>query len=147
MPENLSFSFLVRASVEKVWEYLTQPLLMVEWLGDPEMDIKVETNWSVGSPVSISGFHHIPFENKGIVLQFEPFKRLVYTHLSSLSRLEDLPENHTSQTFELSSKAHQTELTLELFNFPTASIRHHLGFYWRNTLPLLVSLAEKPLAK
>lgn len=38
-------------------------------IGEPEMGIEIITNWQVGSPIVIKGFHHKKFENKGTVLQ------------------------------------------------------------------------------
>lgn len=64
-------------------------------MADPEVGIELITNWKVGSPITIKGFHHIKFENKKTVLQFEPDKVLQYDYLSSLSRLPDKPENYS----------------------------------------------------
>ncbi len=111
-------------------------------MGDPELEIEVLTNWEVGSPIVIRGFHHSKFENKGIVLKYEKENRLIYTHLSSLSRLPDKQENHSTLEFILTPTANHTLLTLNIDNFATESIRKHLEFYWKATLNVIKEKVE-----
>ncbi|MDP2345714.1 MAG: SRPBCC domain-containing protein [Deltaproteobacteria bacterium] len=85
---------IINAAPSCVWEALTNPGQVKQWMGEPEMGVELETSWVVGAPILVSGFHHTRFENKGTVLRFEPPKLLRYTHLSSLSRLVDKPENY-----------------------------------------------------
>lgn len=116
---------------------------MKQWMGDAAMEIDIQTNWQVNSPIVISGFHHLKFENKGTVLQFEPEKVLRYNILNSLSRLPDTPENYTIFEFTLSPTNNQTSLTLVITNFPTETIYRHLDFYWCTTIELIKKLIEK----
>lgn len=61
----------IHAPLDRVWEILTVPELIKQWMYPTELDIV--TNWQVGSPFLVRGvLHGIPFENKGTVLQFEP---------------------------------------------------------------------------
>src|SRR5919108_4165619 len=84
----------INAPISKVWDTLTIPELMKKWMSETGIDII--TNWSVGSPILMRGrLHRIKFENTGTVLQFEPGKILRYSHLSSLSRLPEKPENYS----------------------------------------------------
>lgn len=82
------------------------------------------------------------FENRGTVLQFEPEKALQYTHLSSISRLPDRPENHATIAFRLIPIGDQTTLELTLSNFHNESIQKHLVFYWNVTLEVLKRTVE-----
>lgn len=115
---------------------------MARWMGEEEMQVTVETGWQEHGPILVRGFHHVPFENRGTVLVFEENRRLVYTHLSSVSGLPDNPENHAVFSFWLTPEKEGTILSLALRNFPTASIRKHLELYWPPTLALLGRLAE-----
>jgi len=142
MTDKFSTAILIRATAARVWSVLTNPELMTQWLGEPEMEIKVDTDWKVNSPILIRGFHHVKFENKGIVLQFDKVRRLSYTHLSSVSRLPDKKENFSILEFTLSPTNESTLLTLDIQNFPTESIRKHLVFYWRTTVGLIKNVAE-----
>ncbi len=65
----------------------------------------------------------------GTVLTFEPERVLKYSHLSSLSRLQDEPENYTILEFRLSPMDNQTTLILTLSGFATEAIYKHLVYY------------------
>lgn len=136
-------SVRIHARPESVWAALTEPAQMIRWMGDPEMRLEVETDWLPGSPVIIRGFHHVLFENRGTVLTAEKNRRLEYTHLSSVSRLPDIPENQTVFSFLLTPEKEHTTLVLSLRNFPTESIRKHLEFYWLATLEILKEIIEE----
>ena len=56
-------------------------------------------------------------ENKGIVISCDKEKKLSYSHLSSLSRLPDKPENYSILEFVLTPVDQQTLLTLFITNF------------------------------
>jgi uncharacterized protein YndB with AHSA1/START domain len=132
----------INAPTSKVWETLTNPELMKKWMFDTEINIM--TDWKVGSPIVIRGnMDGKNFENNGTVLQFEIEKILQYTHLSSLSRLPDKPENYSVLEFRLAPMESQTALTLTLSNFPTESIYKHLAFYWNVTLEVLKRMLEE----
>lgn len=143
MPPKFEKTVLIQASPATVWKALTEPEQMKLWMGEPEMNLSVHTSWQVGSPFTISGFHHARFENRGTVLQFEPHHILSYTHLSSLSRLPDVPESYTRFTFVLAPALQQTQLTLTIDNFPTETIYQHLAFYWRTTVEKIRLFAEQ----
>src|SRR5690242_19698802 len=114
-------SVLIAAPADAVWENLTSTQLAPQWMGDPEMAVELETEWIVGGPVVVRGFHHVPFENTGKVLAFEPGRRLVYTHLSSLSRLPDEPASYTTLAFALSPVTDGSSLLLVASGFPTGA--------------------------
>jgi uncharacterized protein YndB with AHSA1/START domain len=143
MTYRIEKTVLINSAASIVWKTLTEPELMKQWMGDPETEIDIQTNWQVNSPIVIAGFHHLKFENKGTVLQFEPGQALKYNFLSSLSRLPDIAENYTTVGFTLSPTDNQTALTLVITNFPTETIYRHLDFYWRTTIELIKQLAEK----
>jgi uncharacterized protein YndB with AHSA1/START domain len=133
----------IRADATAVWRALTDPALMRQWAAEPELDLEIVTDWQVGRPIVIKGFHHVRFENHGTVLHFEPNTFLQYTHLSSISRLPDRPENYTRIAFRLGpSDDGETTLNLELENFPTESILRHLTFYWLVTIEVLKQFVE-----
>ena len=131
MTDKFSATVTMNGSQSKIWKTLTDPELMIMWMGDKELELKVQTSWEVGSPFSVHGFHHVRFENKGIVLHFQPEQKLSYSHLSSFSRLPDRQENYSVLEFILTPIGSQVQLTIDIFNFPTETIRRHLEFYWR----------------
>ena len=133
----------IDASLSKVWKYLISPSLMKKWMGDPQMNIEITTDWIVGNPIIIKGFHHVNFENKGTVLQFVPLQIIRYSHLSSISRLPDTIENHSVITFLIAQKERKILLEIQVENFPTESIYKHLAFYWQGTASVLKNLIEQ----
>ena len=142
--ESTNRSVAINASPEKIWRALTDVVLMPKWMSETEM--KVETDWSIGSSIIIQGrWHKMRYRNIGTVLQFDHARTLSYSHLSSLSRLADLPENHSIITFQLTKNSDQTLVDLTLSNSPTYEIQKHLEFYWNVTLDILKAFVEQEL--
>lgn len=134
-------TIFINAPAQKVWDALTQPALMKQWMS--ETDIDIITNWTAGGPITIRGrLYKKHFENKGKVITFQPYTKLQYTHLSSLSRLPDLPENHALFSFRLTANG-ATQLDFSTQNFATETIYKHLAFYWNVGLELLKRFVEK----
>jgi uncharacterized protein YndB with AHSA1/START domain len=143
MSEVIEHSVAVEAQPNTVWRALTDPSQMARWMAEPEVQVEIDTTWRVGTPILVRGFHHLPFENRGIVLLFEPHSVLRYSHLSSLSRLPDQPENYSMIEFRLSpTETGSTLLTIRLSDFPNVPIMKHLDFYWRATLHVLKRVIE-----
>jgi len=143
MTQSFELNTHIKAPTPLVWDSLVDTGKMKLWMGEPEMEVGIETDWKVGGPMVVSGLHHLPFRNTGVVLEFKPMERLSYTHLSSLSRLPDEPQNFTTLTFSLAPQADATLLTLMATGFPTVSIFKHLQFYWTGTLGVLKQFAER----
>ncbi|WP_259070424.1 SRPBCC family protein [Mucilaginibacter sp. X4EP1] len=145
VPQTIHKSIRINAPKSEVWKTLTEPDLMKKWMSDSE--IEIITTWEVGSPIIVNVqeiSYKTSFTNNGIVLQFLEDHILEYTHLSSLSRLPDEPENRTIIKFTLQQEEPDTLLNLDLSNFPTESHYKHIDFYWTITLNIIKqSLEEK----
>lgn len=134
MAEIFTTSVTIDAPPSRVWVALTNAEQMAKWMGEPEMNLEIHTDWKINSPVIIRFFHHIQSENKGLVLEYVKEKRLSYTLLSSTSRLADVADHYSVLVFTLTPVDAHTLLTLHISNFPTETIRKHLEFYWRTTI-------------
>jgi uncharacterized protein YndB with AHSA1/START domain len=143
MSKKVERTVSINAPASKVWEYLTNPHLMKQWMGEPEMNLEITTDWVVGKPILIKGFHHVNFENKGTILQYDPLKIIQYSHLSSISRLPDIQDNYSIITFTITPFNEMTLLEIHVENFPTESIYKHLDFYWQGTANALKYLIEQ----
>jgi uncharacterized protein YndB with AHSA1/START domain len=142
--QTIRKSIRLNASLDAVWEALTQPELMKSWMYDSE--IEIVTTWKVGSPIIINVqevSYKIAVKNTGVVLQFLKNRVLEYSHLSSLSRLPDKEENYTLIRFTLQQEGDHTLLELNLSNFPTESHYKHIDFYWTITLEVLKRFLEE----
>lgn len=139
-----SKSVEINAPLSRVWDALTDPELMKQWMADAETEINIDTDWTVGNPISIYGkLHRMKYRNSGTVLQFQREQILTYSHLSSLSRLPDEPRNYVVMEFRLAPVENRTKLELTLRNFPTESILKHLVFYWNVTLEILKKMIDE----
>ena len=142
MEEILEKKILINAPADKVWASLTDTRSMQTWMGAPEMGLEITTNWKVGAPILIRGFHHAKFENRGIVLEYLPQSIVSYNFLSSISRLPDEEKNYSVLRFVLTPEEGLTNLSLTISSFPTETIYHHLNFYWNGTLAMLKKYIE-----
>lgn len=140
-PEHTA-SITIAAETSRVWNALTSEDALKKWMLDEELEIKVGEK--EGQGFTIAGFlHGVPFKNKGSVLKMEAPRRFSYNHLSSLSNLPDLPCNYSVVDFQIIPREKNTEVKLQLNNFPTESIYKHLVFYWNASLGALKTFVEK----
>lgn len=142
-PQKLELCVTIAAPPSRVWAALTTPDQMTRWMGEPEMALEIDTSWVVGTPFVVRGLLHHRFENRGTLVAFEPERLLGYTHLSSFSRLPDVPASHSSVEFALAPVPSGTTLTITVTGFPTESIFKHLEFYWRGTSVVLQRFVEQ----
>src|SRR5215210_9585403 len=96
---------LVNVPASKVWDALTNPSLIKQYLYGTE----VTSDWKVGSPITYRGeWEGKSYEDKGEILQIEPDKLLVSTFWSSLAGLPDLLGNYKTVRYELSPEGDKT---------------------------------------
>jgi uncharacterized protein YndB with AHSA1/START domain len=130
----------INASTKKVWDALTNPDLIKQWL----FGTNVISDWKVGSPIFFTGtWQGTEYKDKGTILQFETEKIFQYNYWSGFSGLPDSIENYSIITFELLPTSNGTQLTLTHSNFPTEIGHEHSDKNWNTTLELLKSIIEK----
>ena len=129
----------INAPAARVWDALTQPELIKRYL----FGTQVTTDWRVGSPIVYEGiWEGKAYRDKGQVLQVEPGKLLVSTFWSSLSGLPDVPENHQTVRYELSTEGSGTRLTVRQDNNATQEDANHSAQNWNMVLDGMKSLLE-----
>ena len=129
----------VNAPTSKVWDALTKPNLIKQYLFGTE----VTTDWQVGSPITYKGiWEGKAYEDKGRVLQLEPGKLLVSTFWSSLSGLPDIPENYKTVRYELSTEGDGTRLTITQDNNGSQEEANHSEQNWKMVLDGMKKLLE-----
>lgn len=103
-------SISVHASPAKVWEALTTPEMVKQYLFGTEMSAD---SWEVGSSLTYKGsWEGKEYEDKGKILDIEPEKVLATTYWSSFSGLADSPENYQKVTYKLDAEGENTKLTV-----------------------------------
>jgi len=93
MTATAQVSRVIPAKAQDVWETLTSKEGMKAYM----MGADVQTDWKVGSPITMKGeFDGRPYEDRGEVRSFERWRRFSYTHVSSAA-----PTAEHLVTFEL----------------------------------------------
>ena len=135
-------SIKINAPASKVWQALTDPQAIKQYM----FGTRVVTDWQEGSPISWKGeWQGRQYEDKGIILQFEPEKKLQYSHFSPLSGLPDKPENYHQVTVELTADGNQTRVSLAQDNNETEDERAHSQQNWEMMLESLKKFLEDKL--
>jgi uncharacterized protein YndB with AHSA1/START domain len=138
----LVFEVDIHANASLVWSFLCQESKMKLWMADESMDLEIESTWNKGSDICISGHHNGVFVNKGQIIDIQINRLLHYTHLSSVSHLENIDINMTHLIFELFQNDFNTKLVLTINGFANESIFKHMQFYWRTSMQLLKKSIE-----
>lgn len=133
-------SVTIDAPTEKVWQALTDPAKVKQYLHGTEMS----TDWKEGSRITWRGeWQGRAYEDKGTVLDVKPLRLLRYTHWSPMGGSEDRPENYHTVTYELSGEDGKTTLTLTQDNNPTQEEADKMAANnWAPVLQGLKNVAE-----
>jgi uncharacterized protein YndB with AHSA1/START domain len=132
-------SIVLHAPAAKVWEALTRPELIKQYLFGTE----VTTDWRAGSRITYRGvWEGKPYEDKGQILEIVPEKRLVSTFWSALSGLPDRPENYQTVRYELSPEQGGTRLTIIQDNNASEEDAKHAEGNWHMVLEGLQKVVE-----
>lgn len=130
----------INAPVAKVWEALTTPALIKEYLFGTE----VVSDWKEGSPITYKDvWQDKAYEDKGVILKIVPEKLLESTYWSSMSGTADIPENYKKVTYELAEEHGTTKLTLSQDNNASEDEKNHTEANWKTVLEGLKKLLEK----
>ncbi len=100
MDKNLiaSSSIHIQSTPEKVWDVLTNPEKIKEYLFGTE----VLTDWNIGSPIVFQGeYNGQQYKDKGNVIENMKNELLQYDYWSGFSGLEDKPENYSLVTYKI----------------------------------------------
>ncbi len=130
----------IKAPVSRVWEALTVPELIKQYLFGTE----VISDWKKGASIIYKGmWQGKPYRDKGKILQFIPEKLFKSTYWSSMSGTEDKPENYATVTYRLREKNGKTELTLVQDNNLTEESKNHSEQNWNTVLSRMKKLLER----
>jgi uncharacterized protein YndB with AHSA1/START domain len=139
--EIIHESISIEAPAAKVWDALTHPELIPQWISD--LEVQVLSDWETGSSITFHGVHDgHPYTDHGTILQFEPYSLFEYNYLSSFSKLTDEPGNYAVISFQLREDRGHTILDITVTNCVTDAIFQHLRFYWSITPSILKRFAE-----
>lgn len=137
--------FIARASIEinapaaTVWHALITPELIKQYLFGTE----AVSDWQEGSTIIYKGeWEGKSYEDKGTILKLVPNELMVATYWSSMSGIEDLPENYNTVTYALTSNGEKTTLEVTQDNIATEESKQHSENNWTGVLAGLKKVVE-----
>ena len=142
MRKNLvaSASITVNARREIVWHALTDPNSIERYM----FGAKVTTSWAEDTPIYWNGvWQGQPYEDKGIVLGFDPPKCLEFSHYSARSGLPDIPTSYHTVTIKLEEDGEKTHVSLDQDNNTDEKAREHSHKNWQMMLKGLKDHVEQ----
>jgi uncharacterized protein YndB with AHSA1/START domain len=130
----------INSSIDKVWEALTNPELIKKYFFGTD----TKTDWKVGSPITFTGeWEGKKYEDKGTILEIQPKELIKYEYWSSMSGMEDKPENYVPITYEIATENDQTKVMITQENIPSEEIKKHSLENWKMVLFNLKELLEQ----
>ena len=133
-------STMINAPVNKVWDALTNPHLIKEYL----FGTKTTTDWKKGSPITYEGeWQGRSYKDKGLVVDIIPEKLLHTTYWSSMSGKEDRPENYNNVLYEVEEQNGGTLVTISQDNIKDEKELEHMNENWGIVLDNMKKLLEK----
>jgi uncharacterized protein YndB with AHSA1/START domain len=142
MTQNLiaTASVTINAPSSEVWHALVTPEAIKHYM----FDTTVVSRWRVGDPIVWKGeWQGKAYEDKGVILQFQPERTLQYSHFSPLAGLPDEPGNYHTVTIELSTEGTRTRVALAQDHNSTEQERDHSAQNWGMMLVALKAFVEK----
>ena len=132
-------STVINAPVSKVWQALTDPELIKQYL----FGTNTVTDWKVGSPIFFRGvWEGKAYEDKGTVLEFVPNRVLRYNYWSSMSGTADVAENYANVTCAVVAEGEGTKITITQDHCKTAESRDHSAGNWKMILETMKKMLE-----
>ena len=132
-------STTIQAPAAKVWEALVTPATIKQYM----FGTTVASDFKKGSPITWKGeWQGKKYEDKGVILDLQPKRKLAYSHFSPLSGLPEKPENFHNVTIELVDKGKQTLVSLSQDNNANEKERDHSQKNWEMMLSGLKKLLE-----
>jgi uncharacterized protein YndB with AHSA1/START domain len=132
-------STTVQAPAAKVWDALVTPATIKQYM----FGTTVVSDFKKGSPITWKGeWQGKKYEDKGVILDLQPKRKLAYSHFSPLSGLPEKPENFHNVTIELVDKGKQTLVSLSQDNNANEKERDHSQKNWEMMLSGLKKLLE-----
>ena len=128
----------VNAPIEKVWDALTNPEIVKQYLFGTELI----TTWKVGDDIVFQGeWEGQKYKDPGKVLEYTHNKKLAYSYLSNWSGKEDKPENYLWVCYEVATNDNVTELTISQTNYDEERAKHSEG-NWNSLIDGMKKLIE-----
>ena len=139
MDKIIRTSIQIDAPAEAVWKALTDKEIIKQYLFGTE----TTSDWEKGSAIKFTGsYNDMTYEDGGVILDIIPNEVLSYTYWSSMSGIEDKPENYAVVTYKIVTWEKGVELVLEQANTPTETMYNNSSQHWPMVLQQIKELVE-----
>ncbi|OOQ60903.1 SRPBCC family protein [Mucilaginibacter pedocola] len=141
--ENLKLETQITFNAPKaaVWQGLTDPDVVKKYF----FGTMQESAWMEGSPITWSGeWEGKTYQDKGTIQEITPGEYVKYSYWSSMSGLEDKPENYQIVSYKLSEKDGVTTLYITQENVKDQASKEHSESNWQAIFGGLKKLLEEP---
>lgn len=129
----------IQAPVNKVWQALTDPKLIKQYL----FGTNAVSDWKEGSSITYSGeWEGKSYQDKGEIVKIIPEKLLHTTYLSSMSNKEDKPENYANVIYEIEPQDNSSQITITQDNIENEEQVDHMIQNWNMVLSGMKKLLE-----
>ncbi|MBM9591224.1 SRPBCC domain-containing protein [Leptospira sp. 201903075] len=137
---KLNLTKSIQSNSKSVWEILTKPQYIKEYLYGTE----AISEWKEGSSLLFKGvWEGTPYEEKGIILSFQPPHTFKYTYFSAFFGLPDLSENYSIIENKLTEADGIVTIHLNQTGFTAEDKLKHSEESWNHCLDIIKSIAEK----
>jgi uncharacterized protein YndB with AHSA1/START domain len=132
----------IKATRQEVWDALTKPEIIKQYF----FGTNTQTDWKPGHAIKFTGeWQGKTYEDKGTILDIEKGKLIKYSYWSSMSGIEDKPENYAILTYEISGEDDDVTVSVLQENIPDEKMKAHSEENWNKVLQGLKNLLEKKL--
>jgi len=140
MDRYIKHAITIDATPAKVWQALTDKELIRQYMFGTE----TTCDWQKGSKLTYTGeYEGHKYNDGGEILEIEPEKILKHSYWSSMSGVEDIPENYAIVTYSITTGDNGTTLTVEQENSPTERMHEGANKHWPMSLQSIKELVEK----
>lgn len=137
---TIEVSVSINAPVSKVWQALTDPALIKEYM----FGTNTVSEWKKGSRITYSGvWDGKEYTDSGTIVDIIPEQVLNTTYFSPLSGKEDIPENYANVIYTLKPENGGTVLTIWQDNLDNEAAQEYMMKNWHMVLDGVKKLLEK----
>lgn len=137
---SLRMTKSIHSSLERVWEILTSPKYIKEYLYGTD----AISEWKEGSSLTFKGvWEGTPYEEKGIILKFQPSHTFKYSYFTAFFELPDNPENYSIIENNLTEANGIVTIQLTQSGFTSEEKLKHSESSWNQCLDIIKEIAEK----
>jgi uncharacterized protein YndB with AHSA1/START domain len=137
---NLTVTVVFNVPKEEVWKGLTDPDMVKQYF----FGTNQESSWMEGSPIVWSGeWEGKTYQDKGTILEITPGEHLKYSYWSSMSGLEDKPENYQIVSYKLDEKDGITTMEITQENIKDQAAKEHSEGSWQAIFGGLKKMLEE----